>query len=126
MTTTTTRTHTLTDLARHINEVIEKKPDRTNPTSDYLGDSCVYYLNDGVEVRRCLIGQALYEMTGLNVPPVFEEATISTLLSRADFCEYFSIDADDRYLHDAIFEAQREADSMQPWGSIEKINLDEA
>lgn len=119
----TTVTHTLVDLARHVNDVIDKMPDRLNPKDEYLGDSCVYYLEVDGEVSRCLIGQALYEMTGKNVPPRFEEATIGTNLSDAEFCGYFGIDPDDRYLSEPIFVAQREADSGYRWGLIDKINL---
>jgi hypothetical protein len=65
-------------------------------------------------------------MTGKNVPSEFEEATIGTLLVTPAFCEYFGLDADDRYLDEQIVWNQRRADNGFAWGEINKIDLDDA
>lgn len=121
---TATKEITLEDLARSVNRLIETNSNMVNP----LGadsSTCVYY--DFRTDRRCLMGQALYNLTGRNVPEMFEGEGIDELLGDPVFCENFglpvptSLDSD-LGLRDALGRAQNDADSGRVWGAIAPIN----
>lgn len=123
--TTTTKT-TLDDLARAVNNLIDTRPTARNPQLDGV-DSCLYHDPDTDE--RCLIGQALYDLTGWNVPEEFEEQGIESLLSNSKFRRFFGLDFDPDVhfgLIQAIIDAQGMADGVCAWGTIDKINVDAA
>lgn len=124
-TATTTKTITLTDLAKAVNNLIEAHPKRINPTDDN-GDTCVYHVESTDE--RCLIGQALYDLTGKNVPGDFEGDGVYTLLQDMVFLSHFGLvrePTDDDTLY-ALVGVQNVADSYAPWGDAQQIEFDES
>lgn len=123
-TTTKTKQITLTDLAEAVNDLIDTCPRYVNPQDD--GGSCVYY--DPETDSRCLIGQALYNLTGLNVPTEFENVGIDNLLTYSNFRRHFGLEIpgdtdEDVNLANAIVGAQSMADSNYTWGRVEKIEV---
>lgn len=120
-TATTTKTITLTDLALAVNRLIDECPDRCNPS---VGNDCVYY--DELTDARCLIGQALYDLTGCNVHPSYEGQSIDALLSSDEFRRSFGLAVGDNFgLEMAIVDAQSLADGKCAWGILDKINVDD-
>jgi hypothetical protein len=124
MSTIATKTITLIDLAEAVNRIIIERPEDCNPFSDYT-NSCLYFDGYG---GRCLIGQALYDLTGMNVPKDFEGRGIyALLLHDTDFCEHFDIDfgsaRGDMTLFEQIVQAQNEADGQIAWGQVRPIHI---
>jgi hypothetical protein len=121
-TTTQTTQHTLDELARYINRVITENSDRVNPRNED-NDACLYF--DPETLSRCLIGQALFEMTGLDVPPFFEENGIDSLLQYDVFCDFFGLPYEthlsDTDLYCGVTQAQTYADEGVYWGDISPI-----
>lgn len=121
MTTTTTTRTTLADLAQAVNRLIEEKPDNVNPKN---GSTCVYH--DPITDKRCIIGQALYDLTGWNMPEEFEDNSIESLLDHSKFRNFFGLEFDyaQAEIADALVWAQGLADEGYTWGSLKKINVD--
>lgn len=117
---TTTTKITLVDLARAVNRLIEEAPDKRNPLD---GWNCVYH--DEATDDRCLIGQALYDLTGRNMPSEYEGQDIQSLLNYGPFRRYFGLDVDsDSFdLVVAIDNTQGLADTAGAWGTLDKINV---
>lgn len=123
MTITENKTITLTDLAVAVNRLIDEQPNTRNP-QDEDTSGCLYYLDDGTEIQRCLIGQALYDLTGKNVPAVFEETGIDTLFQNDEFVHYFGLEVGENFdLRDDLADAQGVADGHARWGVIDKVNV---
>lgn len=123
MTTATTTKTTLVDLARAVNDLIETRPNSRNPRMDG-SDSCLYHDPDTDE--RCLIGQALYNLTGWNVPAEFEEQGIESLFACGKFRRFFGLSVDPNAfgLEQAIVDAQGVADGGSRWGTLDLIPVD--
>ena len=124
---TVTTQHTLEELARTVNRIIVERPGERNPTSD-SDTSCLYHSpNTG---QRCLIGQALFEMTGLSVPGKYEGQSIDVLLTDMEFCNFFGLPADSRFRDETLWLTvggkQAQADQGKPWGSLSPIDIDAA
>lgn len=116
--TTQTKT-TLHELAREVNSLIKWQPDTRNPRN---GSSCMYY--DPETDSRCIIGQALFNLTGWNVPDEFEDQSIESLLGYSNFCSFFGLEVDDQALAEALMNTQAIADGGFPWGTLNKIEVD--
>lgn len=118
MTTTATKI-TLAQLAREVNSLIKYSPDERNPRN---GSACMYY--DPETDSRCLIGQALFNLTGWNVPIEFEDQSIESLLDYSNFRAFFGLEVDDQALAAALIDVQEIADGGYAWGTLNSIAVD--
>jgi len=124
MTTTTHKTLTLIDLAQAMNRLIDERPNDRNPQSSDDSTTCLYH--DADTDQRCLIGQALYDLTGHNVPVQFEGLGIGVILANGEFRRFFGLHLGDESMigvENAIVKAQAEADGVCAWGTIDKIEV---
>lgn len=123
MTMTTIKTITVEDLARTVNRLIAEQPTQINPVGD---NSCLYH--EEATDKRCIAGQALYELTEKNVPKSWEDNSIEALIESPSFCERFDLVTTGPYGADGalirqLTRVQADADGFIPWGDISPIRI---